>query len=267
MSTPVEHTADDNNEAAPARHNTAGITTGAAARGPVHLSATHALKKAAERQLTTAPPAAQRNDASVAERAAAPATPQHVTALPARVPVVTADRQTLRSSSDETLPVAGGLALGLLAIGGIAFAAGRRKEGHADASVHDPAIVDATPVIQPEPVATIPAFAPREVAPSMIRPAAGAAEVPDGFDLSRFGRHTRAAYMGPTPDNPSHSLKRRLRRASFFDLREREAAAATGHEQEQVGARTAQAERDNGQITVRLAPQRQSSRFGYLLQR
>lgn len=31
----------------------------------------------------------------------------------------------------------------------------------------------------------------------------------------------RAAYRGPTPDNPSLSLKNRLRRASFFDQQER----------------------------------------------
>jgi len=33
------------------------------------------------------------------------------------------------------------------------------------------------------------------------------------------------AYRGPTPDNPSVSLKTRLKRAAFFDKREREAAA------------------------------------------
>jgi len=33
------------------------------------------------------------------------------------------------------------------------------------------------------------------------------------------------AYRGPTPDNPSLSLKARLKRAAFFDKREREAAA------------------------------------------
>jgi hypothetical protein len=33
------------------------------------------------------------------------------------------------------------------------------------------------------------------------------------------------AYRGPTPDNPSQSLRKRLKRAAFFDKREREAAA------------------------------------------
>jgi hypothetical protein len=35
------------------------------------------------------------------------------------------------------------------------------------------------------------------------------------------GRHEQAAYRGPTPDNPSLSLKKRLKRARFFDQRER----------------------------------------------
>jgi hypothetical protein len=37
--------------------------------------------------------------------------------------------------------------------------------------------------------------------------------------------HVERAYRGPTPDNPSLSLKKRLKRAHFFDQRERDAAA------------------------------------------
>lgn len=33
------------------------------------------------------------------------------------------------------------------------------------------------------------------------------------------------AMLGPTPDNPSVSLTKRLKRAAFFDQREREVAA------------------------------------------
>ncbi|WP_454887884.1 hypothetical protein [Sphingomonas oryzagri] len=50
--------------------------------------------------------------------------------------------------------------------------------------------------------------------------------LPEGFDLSRFGRHARAAYLGPTADNPFLSLRSRLKRASFYDRRERLAAEA-----------------------------------------
>ena len=37
--------------------------------------------------------------------------------------------------------------------------------------------------------------------------------------------HVDRAMLGPTPDNPSLSLKKRLKRAAFFDQREREVAA------------------------------------------
>ena len=37
--------------------------------------------------------------------------------------------------------------------------------------------------------------------------------------------HVDRAMLGPTPNNPSISLKKRLKRAAFFDQREREVAA------------------------------------------
>jgi hypothetical protein len=37
--------------------------------------------------------------------------------------------------------------------------------------------------------------------------------------------HVDRAMRGPTPDNPSLSLKKRMKRAAFFDQREREVAA------------------------------------------
>lgn len=37
--------------------------------------------------------------------------------------------------------------------------------------------------------------------------------------------HVDRAMHGPTPDNPSLSLKKRLKRAAFFDKRDREVAA------------------------------------------
>ena len=46
-------------------------------------------------------------------------------------------------------------------------------------------------------------------------------KLPAGFDLSRFGPNVRAAYLGPTEDNPSLSLKYRLRRAMALDQQAR----------------------------------------------
>ena len=37
--------------------------------------------------------------------------------------------------------------------------------------------------------------------------------------------HVERAALGPTSDNPSLSLKKRLKRAAFFDQRERDVAA------------------------------------------
>jgi hypothetical protein len=51
-------------------------------------------------------------------------------------------------------------------------------------------------------------------------------ELPEGFDVSRFGLHTQAAYNGPTEDNASLSLKHRLSRAAAMDqMAERDAEA------------------------------------------
>ena len=43
--------------------------------------------------------------------------------------------------------------------------------------------------------------------------------------MSSKETHVERAMRGPTPDNPSLSLKKRLKRAAFFDQREREVAA------------------------------------------
>ena len=57
-------------------------------------------------------------------------------------------------------------------------------------------------------------------------------ELPEDFDLSRFGYNVQEAYKGPTEDNPSLSLKNRLSRARGMDALERnldaEVEAATG---------------------------------------
>jgi hypothetical protein len=95
----------------------------------------------------------------------------------------------------------------------------------------------------------------------------------NGFDLSHFGRHARAAYRGPTADNPSHSLKRRLARASFFDQREREAIAngMAPAEPTPLAARTAKAPaaaaQNEDQIVVRPGYRRPSRFFGTAFQR
>lgn len=116
-------------------------------------------------------------------------------------------------ASDETLPVAGLGGLALLALVGGAVAIGRRKRYGDDADF--PVTSAAVPIDRPVP----------DAQPVVAYPSAPVNTLPDGFDTSRFGPHTQAAYRGPTPDNPSLSLTKRLKRASFFDQRERMAAA------------------------------------------
>lgn len=132
--------------------------------------------------------------------------------------------QAMASTMDETLPVAGGV-LAALALAGGAFAvAGRRRRYRDDyrtvETIEPPVAVEAEPAALRTPISSS--------APSYARPAPAAeTALPTGFDLSRYGPHVQAAYRGPTPDNPSLSLRTRLKRARFYDQRERMEAAGT----------------------------------------
>ena len=53
------------------------------------------------------------------------------------------------------------------------------------------------------------------------------ASVPTPTEAKTGQNWIEAAKRGPTPDNPSASLKKRLSRAAFFDQRERAVAAGT----------------------------------------
>jgi len=265
MSTPVEHVVDTPaaslttgaGEAAPVRRQapaTAPHRTSAPSAAPI--AATPAATHAAPLAKTTAPAAPQ----PAAAPAAAPAP-----AAPAAA--VTSSTTQSRTTSDDTLPIAGAVVFGLLAAGAAFAMRGKRRD-------EDELVLDTptqpAPVVTAEPIIVAP-MAAAPVAAASVSPAEGPTKLPNGFDLSRFGRHTRAAYLGPTPDNPSLSLKRRLKRASFFDQREREASASGAAPlKEPVYARSEAsqaAQADNGQVTVRLSPERKRSRFGYILQR
>lgn len=174
-------------------------------------------------------PAATADTPAEAPLASAPAAP---IAEPVAPPTPVAGPAEQNLMADDALPIAGAAGLGLIALGGAGLVMRRRKRrreeeefaerqwalDHADA---EPAMA------QPEPIAVAaePAFV-RAPAPmhDPVGSDAPATALPKGFDLSRFGRHVQAAYRGPTPDNPSLSLKNRLRRASFFDQQERRAA-------------------------------------------
>jgi hypothetical protein len=156
------------------------------------------------------------------ERTEAPAAAAPIAApAPASVARKTEVTQ-VRSTDDTSLELIGLGGAGLVVLGGAAFAFSRRKRRYEledDVLLNEPAMAD--------PIAA-PAYVAPAYAQAVAMPAATAQPtmLPNGFDLSRFGRHTRAAYVGPTPENPSLSLRRRLKHASFFDGRERMAGIA-----------------------------------------
>ena len=139
-------------------------------------------------------------------------------------------------SVDETTLMLGGGAIALLALGGGAFALSRRsrrrreeaewQEAAAQPEARDPLFDE--PMFQHEP-------AMADEQPAIVAPAASAFSwdkaqpcddpIDDGSDRCPGETWVERAHRGPSPANPSASLKNRLGRAAFFDKRERDVAA------------------------------------------
>lgn len=195
-------------EAAPAASRPASPAPRIVRTGPATASAT----EAAPRAVAPAPVAAP-----IPAPAAAPVPVMEATekpAAPAPQPVAPSGQ------GDDILPVAGVAGLGALALIGGALAL-RRRRNDEDVIYDEPAFETET---MPEPLVAAPIATAPVYARDLNGPAAAAPDRAPAFDTSRFGRHVQAAYRGPTPENPSLSLKKRLKRASFWDQRERMAA-------------------------------------------
>jgi resuscitation-promoting factor RpfA len=159
--------------------------------------------------------------------AAAPASPPTVQANPTPTPAQT----TTSVPSNETALEFGAGVLALIVLGGLAWAVSRRR--HRDEFVEDrygPAYEPAPEAQAAEPLnePTIEQEQPAIVAPSAFawgneQDTANASE--DGSDRRAGESWVERAYRGPSPANPSASLRNRLKRAAFFDKREREVAA------------------------------------------
>ena len=181
-----------------------------------------------------APTARVETAAPVAPIASAPeATPAFDPAMVAPLPepaAATPAPATGDSMIDsDLLPIAGAAGLGILALAGAGLAM-RRRRREDDVVIEETSYEPTLARAEPMPVAAAPiAAAPLAASPRLVA----------SVDKSAFnwGNSPRepvsskswidAARRGPTPDNPSHSLKKRLRRASFFEQRERAVAAGT----------------------------------------
>lgn len=247
-------------------------------RSTARTTATRTAPVAAPR-VTTAPATTAKNTATaaptpVSAERVAPIAPV-IAPTPAPAPVAKAPAAAQQTSgNDDILPIAGAAGAAILLLGGGLYAASRRRrpvEGEVYAVDTMDTPVTPAPEFYAAPVAApVMAKASRPIAQPHGFAAPGYAPVnklPSGFDTSRFGRYTQAAYQGPTADNPFLSLRRRLKRASFYDGRERMAAEGGAPIADRVMSTTAQttpAPRQTEFVTTRVQrPTRPAFRPAY----
>lgn len=222
------------------RTSTAATAAAAAARRAEaqSLARTLAARKAAAVRAASPAPAAT---PPVAAPVAAPAA---AVAAPAPKPAPT---QPAGGIDERALELGGG-ALALLALGGGAVALMRRRRrrdedeawtdeevAYHDLPADEPLELDEEPMVAAAPAA-VPRHDPATIEPAFIAPPASAfawnaaprhdaAQATDDGDDRRPGESwVERAHRGPSPSNPSLSLKKRLKRAAFFDQRERDVA-------------------------------------------
>lgn len=207
---------------APATTTTTTNRTTRAAR-PTRVTAAPAARAPASAARTTAPTAAPAAPAAPVEDALPSVDPAMVAPLPE--PVATAPVAPTSNSAidNDLLPIAGAAGLGILALAGAGFAMRRRRRHDEEVVVednwHEPAmsrpapVASATPIVATAPLAAAPVTASAFSWDSKPR------------ENDSPANRIEAAKRGPTPDNPSLSLKKRLKRAAFFDQRDRAIAA------------------------------------------
>jgi hypothetical protein len=159
--------------------------------------------------------------------------PTAVTPEPATTPISPV-AQTNADKLDTEMEVGGG-ALALLVLGGGAALAVRRRRRREE---EEEELAWADETIEPEPIAAEPRHDPIfNQQPAVYAPSASAfgwgdtqpatTTSDDGSDRRPGETWVDRAYRGPSPANPSVSIRARLKRAVFFDKREREVAAGT----------------------------------------
>jgi len=198
--------------AKPVVHRTAAKAMPTVARTAARKVTASKVASAAPAVAKPAPAAAPATTASTSTR---PAPIVDLSAKPAATPAVAP--KPAHHKRDATLPIAGG-ALAFLAIGGAAAAITRRRHDDEEEWVDDEPM--SAESVEP-PVAEEPVI--HEEQPTIVAPAAFAWE---GAEQARDGEtYVERAQRGPTPENPSLSLKKRLKRAAALDKRESDVAA------------------------------------------
>ena len=214
----------------PAATSSETVTTTTVTESESGATAAPVVKKST-RTVTRTParraaPVAARAAPAPAAAAAAPAAPEMAMTAPvepvapvaADVPAPAAEPTASAAAVDgDAVEYAFGGALAALVLGGAAVAATRRRRRNREEEVSAPLAVapvaPAAPVARHDPV-------PHAVAQNRSAFAWGQ-QTPATNRMTP----TALAKMGPTPDNPSLSLKKRLKRAAFFEQRDRAAAA------------------------------------------
>ncbi len=156
-------------------------------------------------------------------------------AEPAPAPAPVTDQASAASDGiGDDVALWGGLAL-ILGLGGVGAAAAMRRRSVSPETT--PVVARTEPVREPmpvrerEPVVAEPAMArttPEPIVrePARVAPTAMPAAAVATGSTAGMGRHQIAAMRGPTPDNPFLTLRNRMKRARFYDQREREAGIA-----------------------------------------
>jgi hypothetical protein len=239
-------------EAAPAAKAAKATTTRTVKTTTVRR--TTAVSRPAARPAPAAEPATVTPATDLAVAEPVPATPVEAAPLAPAEPVAVEPAESRQAQSGVFMAIAAaGIALAALVAALVALSRRRRRRAEL---LEEEAYASDTPMtIEPEPAMTIepapviaaapatamaiePETTTPEIEPEAIAAAVEAnhepspeidgpvTEIPEGFDLSRFGPHVQAAYQGPTEDNPSLSLKTRLKRATALDqMAAREAEA------------------------------------------
>jgi len=255
---PVTDTAAPTTEPAakPAAKPTVAKRTAAPKRTTTASTANRAASRPAAEAAAPAPSASAASDAVPRPAPIVDTTPPE-TAAPVAAP---APAPVASNGLDERAIELGAGALAIIGLGAAAVAMSRRRrrvseeEAWTDETYEPVETVAAAPVAEPvlepmaKPVTSTIRATPRhdpvvEPQPLIVAPPLSAFNWgnPEPTSVAATGRTTDApvedrmagetwverAQRGPTPDNPSLSLRKRLKRAAFFDKREREVAA--GH--------------------------------------